>query len=89
MGVASGTISPRFHKVDEVAGSDGVKVAGAGEALGKLSAEAARARGLWNLRCADTSGGLLGRTLLTLVSSKVGSRRAPPAMMILGGGDTG
>ncbi len=55
-------------------------MAGAGEALGKLSAEAARARGLWNLRCDDVSGGLLGRTLLTLVSNKVGrSQRLGPS----------
>ena len=43
---------------------------GAGEALTKLSPEAAQARGLCNLRCSNTSGGLLGRTLLTLVSNK-------------------
>ncbi len=45
----------------------------AGDAIAKLSPAAAQAKGqvLLNLRCAETAGGLLGRTLLTLVSNKV------------------
>lgn len=45
----------------------------AGDALAKLSPEAAQAKGqvLLNLRCTGSEGGLLGRTLITLVSNKV------------------
>ena len=46
------------------------------EALGsvqQLERASARGRVLLNLRCAEVEGGLLGRTLLTLVSNKVHS----------------
>lgn len=45
----------------------------AGDALARMSPQAAQARGqaLLNLRCSQSEGGLLGRTLLTLVSNKV------------------
>ena len=45
------------------------------ESIGQSRPEAAQARGraLLNLRMQDAEGGLLGRTLLTLVSNKVRS----------------
>lgn len=48
-------------------------LAQSGEALARLSPLSAQAKGqaLLNLRCTGSEGGLLGRTLLTLVSNKV------------------
>lgn len=47
------------------------------DSIAQSRPEAAQARGraLLNLRVQDAEGGLLGRTLLTLVSNKVGARR--------------
>jgi hypothetical protein len=49
------------------------EVLAAEEALTACSPEAAQARGraLLNLRVSETEGGLLGRTLITLVNNKV------------------
>ena len=50
----------------------------AGDALARMSPQAAQARGqvLLNLRCSQSESGLLGRTLLTLISNKVQNHRA-------------
>ena len=39
--------------------------------LGGIESAQAKGRVITNLRCSDAEGGLLGRTLLTLVSNKV------------------
>lgn len=57
------------------------------ESIGQSRPEAAQARGraLLNLRVQDAEGGLLGRTLLTLVSNKVGTlwlRACCPTLLV-------
>lgn len=48
-------------------------------AAGSPESAAAKGRALLNLRLADAEGGLLGRTLLTLVNNK-----ASPVTLLLG-----